>query len=269
MSVVNISGGRIAGIDLLEVVSGGVMRLFGASRPVGFERLSKRFELKHVFGLHGKPGINADVISATEAVNVIADRAFEIVGEGAVSADVSHYAEGGVAIVTNGTDADAIILAPHLDASQTAWTGTTWGTDEEVEWECDIKTGAAITTCAIVAGLKLTNTDVVATDADQIFFRYQSGVNSGGWEAVHSIGDVDLQEDAGVPAVVLDTGYHLKITIDNERVGRMYIDGKLVKTTAALTTGVDFIPYIGITERGASSARTLRVRGQAISRNYL
>ncbi len=268
MSVVNITGGRVTGVDLLEVVSGGTVKLFGAARPVGLNALSKRYELRKVFGAPGKPGVLGDVISSTEAVNVIADRDFHVVGEGAVSADVSYYAEGGITVVTNGTDADAIIIAPHLDANQTSWAQTTWGTDEEVEWECDIRTGATITTTVIWCGLKLTNTHAVATDDNQIYFRYENGVNSGGWEVVHSLAGIDLQEDAGVAVVAINTRYHFKITVDPDRIARMYINGVLVKTTAALTTNIDFIPYIGIIESGASAAMTLHVSGQAISRRY-
>ena len=264
---VTIGGGRAESMRHLGVGQGGVLKNEG--RLVGLNAQPLRYELNWVAGNRGKPGINGDIISATEALNVIADPNFEIIGSSGnqTSALCTHNAEGGLLLTTAGADGDDMIIAPHLDANQTAWKLTTWGTDRELEWECWIETGAAITTCIIWAGLKLTNTPVVATDANQVFFRYEDDVNSGKWQAVSSIADTDDAADAGVAAVVLATKYHLKIVIDDKRVARMYIDDVLVKTTAALTDTTDFIPYIGIEEDGASSARTLYVYGQAISRS--
>jgi len=109
--------------------------------------------------------------------------------------------------------------------------------------------------------------DVVATDDDQVFFRYEDGVNDGEWEAVNSIADSDDEHDTDV-VVAANTVYHLVIEINSSRVATFYINGALVETSAALTTEVDFIPYISIEEDGASDARTLYVRGQAISRVF-
>ncbi len=142
-----------------------------------------------------------------------------------------------------------------------------WGTDQETHWECHIKSGAAITNSIIWAGLKLTNTEVTATDDDQVFFRYENGVNSGNWEAISSIGGTDDEHDSGV-TVAVDTEYHLKIVIQADRTALMYINGALVETSGALTDATDLIPYIGIAADGAAEAKTLNVYGQSISRNY-
>ncbi len=264
MSQVNIQGGRVQGISVLETLKTGVVRMFG--RNTGLRTLSKRFELLWIAGIYGIPSINADILSATEATNITADRDFEIVGGNATTDDASHYAEGGITMTTSGADGDEIILAPHLDANQTAWEKTTWGTDKEVEWEAHIQMGGSVASCAVWAGLKLTNIDLVATDDDQAFFRYESGLNGARWEAVWSIAGTDVKTDTGSAAVLLDDIYHLKITIDSDRIARFYIDSKLVATTTALTDTKDRKPYIGVGERGASAAKVVRIFGQAISR---
>ena len=128
-------------------------------------------------------------------------------------------------------------------------------------------TGAAITNSIVWAGLKLTNTDVVATDNDQCYFRYEDGVNTGKWQAVSSIGGADDAADSGV-TVALSTVYHLVIDIAADRTAAFYINGVLVETSAALTDATDFIPYIAVEADGAAEAKTLTVRAQAIERNF-
>ena len=263
MSQVNIQGGTIKGVDNFETVQGGHAHFRG--RVTGKNAIPKRYELEWVPGVYGIPSANADILSSTEATNITCDRNFEIVGTNATTDDALIYAEGGIVLATSGADGDSCVLAPHLDANQTAWTSVTWGTDEEVEWECWIETGPAITTSVVWAGLKLTNTSVTATDANQIFFRYENDVNSGKWQTVYSIADSDTSADTGL-AVVLATQYHLKIVIGADRIAKMYINDVLYTTTSALTTNIDLIPYIGVEEDGASSAMYLRIYGQSISR---
>lgn len=235
------------------------LALMGPARPQGFNSLSERYELRWVAGQEGLPDLNAT------AWTDIIDARFEILGTSASADDVTYYAEGGLTFETDGADHDQVILLPHLDAAQSPWTQTTWGTDKQTHWECDISTGAAITNCIIWAGLKLTNTSTTASDNDQVFFRYQSGVNDGEWQAISSIADSDDAHDTNV-VVATGTRYHLKIVIGSDRTAQMYINGALVETTAALTDAVDLIPYIGVQSEGAGEAKTLYVHGQAISR---
>ena len=263
MSQVNIQGGVIEGLDKLGLKVGGHAAMDGRVTGIG---MSKRYELKWTPGNYGIPSINADILSVTEATNITADRDFEILGGNATTDDALIYAEGGIEMSTSGADGDACILVAHIDANLTAWDDVTWGTDRETEWECLIQSGGNITNAIIWAGLKLTNTAVVATDADQVFFRFEDDVNSGKWQAVSSIGGVDSADDAGIAAVVIDTTYHLRIAIDSVRVARMYINDVLVKTTAALTDAIDLKPYIGVEADGAAAVKTLRIFGQAISR---
>ncbi len=227
--------------------------------------LGARYDLKWTAGQRGKPGLNGDMASGTEATREIADPDFEILGTNGTSALCTYYAEGGIKLATAGADGDEEILLPHLDTSQSAWAQVTWGTDKKTEWEAHIKTGSSIAACIIWAGLKLTNTEVTVTDANQVFFRYESDVNDGEWQAISSIANVDDAHDTGL-VVAANTEYHLRIAIDASRVARMYINGVLVETTGALTDAIDLIPYIGVAEDGASGTKHIYVFGQRISR---
>lgn len=224
-----------------------------------------RCALHWTAGARGKPGLNADIQNAAESTRMVTDPDFEILGTNASSDDVTFNAEGGIKVETDGADGDEVILLPHLDANQSAWTQWTWGTDKQVRWSCDIETGASIDNCIIWAGLKLTNTEVTATDDDQAFFRYENGVNDGEWQAVSSVGGTDDAHDTGV-VVATTTRYRLEIAIDSSRVARFYINGTLVETSAALTDATDLIPYIGVAADGAAETKVLVIYGQTISR---
>lgn len=248
--------------------------LFGPMRPRGFNKLPKRLELKWVAGAQGLPQLNAvtdppagDTYDTSDFLALLnADRHFEILGNNASSDDVTLSAEGGIKFETDGGGTDSVILLPHLNAGQSPWTGFTWGTDQETSWECHIKTGSAITAQVLWAGLKLTNTGVTATDAEQAFFRFAPGTNSGKWQAVYSIGGTDVETDTGI-TVAADTEYHLLVSIDSSRIARFYINGALVETSTALTTATDLIPYIGILE-SAAAAKHMYIYGEAISRKF-
>lgn len=244
-------------------------RIYGPVRKTG-TALSRRFELNWIAGQYGKPALNAVIAldensnAAAHLASTVADRNFEVLGLNATTATVSAYAEGGLLFTTTTGANDQVILVPHLDTSLTSWTGVTWGTDQQTEWECDIQLTATITSITVWAGLKLTNTSVTATDADQVFFRFGPAVNSGKWQAIYSIGDTDTATDTGVAAVA-STRYHFKIAIDSSRIARMWMNGVLYATSTALTNATDFIPYIGV-ETTTTAARTLRLHSQAISR---
>ena len=211
-----------------------------------------------------RPGVNNTLdtytssVAAAEAVATnVANKDFEVVGTGASADDITFHAEGGLLFTTDSSASQEVIVCPQLSTNQSAWTSVTWGSDQQTWWTTTIRTGAALADVHWM-GLKLTNTAVIATDADQVFFR---GGNSGNWAAVNSIAGTDVSTDTGV-ALAVDTDYRLAIIIDADRLARFYIDGALVATTAALTTAKDFIPYIGC----QGNAKTMIVRHTAISR---
>jgi len=258
--------GNIATAKLNWDASASLLSLSGPVRTSGLNALSNRYELRWVAGARGKPGVNNDINSTTEAVREIADPDFEVLGTNATSGSITFNPEGGIKLTTAGADGDSVIVLPHLDANQTAWSQITWGTDKETVWETMIATDASIGDVVIYTGLKLTNTGVVATDNDQVYFRYQNGVNSGKWQGVYSIGGTDTSSDAGV-TVAVSTVYHLKIAIDSSRIARLYINGALAVTTTALTNATDLIPYVGVLASGAAAAKTISLYGEAIARN--
>ena len=239
--------------------------LSNTGRLSGFNSLSPRYELEWVAGNRGKPGINADIQDATEAVREITDPDFEIGGVNSTSALCTYNSTGGIKVTTAGADGDEMILIGHLDNNQSPWEMISWITDEQVIWETHIKSGTNVTNAIIWAGLKVTSTEVLSTDANQIFFRYEDDVSGGAWVVVESIANVDTSTVTAVIVAVL-TQYHLRIVIDSARVAKCYINGTLVRTSAALNTGTAFRPYIGVAADGAAAAKHIVIYGESISK---
>ena len=249
--------------DLIQVTVDGGTNF----SPVKVGTDADRYELEWVAGQRGKPGLNVEIQTTAESTRMVADPHFEVLGTNMTTALCTFNAEGGITLTTAGADGDGAILLPHLDADQSAWTQVTWGTDQETRWECVIVTGANITNTIIYAGLKLTNTATTATDANQVFFRYEDDNNDGEWEAVSSIANVDDAHDTGV-VVAVSTRYKLAIAIDASRIARFYINDVLKETSAALTDAIDLIPYIAVEADGASAAKSISVQRQKIGRTY-
>lgn len=263
MAQVTITGGNMFDMRHVGVGQGGSFENKG--RVTGFNSQPRRYELHWVAGARGRPSVNADILSTTEADRMVADPMFELVGLNAVKNDIAHGVEGGLLLSTRGADGDATVIAPHLDTKQSAWKEVTWGTDRETEWECWIAFGANITNLIVWAGLKLTNVHGVAADDDQAYFRMEDDVNSGAWQIISSIGGTDTTTNSGVPAVAALEEFHLKITFDAARLARFYINSALIFTSEAIDAA-DLIPYIGVEADGATSVETLTVYGQSISR---
>ena len=250
-----------------------------------------------------RPILNADIDAAsTVEVARAGQKNFEVLGTNMTSALCTFATtSAGINMTTAGADQDQGILAPHLDNagtgetdSQSAWTGVQWGTENSVEWECSVML-PALDNQKVWAGLKLTNDQLIATDANQVFFKYQTDATNSEvfddysyWHLVHSIGGTDYISQIPV-TVAANTPYHLKIAIDSDRKATCFINGVQYNITstsgstggtavtavqpgvaasksAALTDDVDFIPYIGI-EAGAAAAEVLNVHYTAISRN--
>lgn len=203
------------------------------------------------------PSINASIAISTNLD-------FEVLGTNASADDVTYDAvRAGIKIETDGATNDSVIILPHLDTSQTAWTGTKWGTENQTTWECILTTGASVAAAALWAGLKLTNVDTVATDNDQVYFRYDTSPAT--WTVVASIGGTDVEFDTGV-TVSADTAYYFRIEVQADRTAKCYINDALVYTTGALTNDVDLIPYVGVRTITGSAAKSLILHRERISR---
>lgn len=237
----------------------------------GFVKNPDRYYLEEYF--KRRPALNVQLATSEDAANTlihnVANKDFEILGTNASKDDVSFSTtEAGIQLQTDGADNDQVIVLPHLDTDQTAWTGIKWGTENQVEWQCAIRTGANIADTSFWAGLKLTEVPTYATDADQAYFLYATDNDQGALTTnanlhfVYSVGDTDYITDLGI-AVAVSTIYKLRIVIDNHRQVAIYVNGVqygLVTTSTAggstqsttttlsnaLTNDVDLIPYVGV-----------------------
>ena len=272
------------------------------NRTVGdWPRDARRWYLEEWF--NRRPGLNANLDqAATVEVQRTLNYDWEALGTNMTSALVTFGATtGGILATTAGADQDQAIICPHLDndgtadtGAITAWSGCQWGTENEVHWETSILL-PAIDNQKVWAGLKLTNDQLVATDDDQIYFKFQTDATNSEafsdftyWHVVHSIGGTDYISVLPI-TVAADTIYHLKIAIDSDRKATVFVNGvqyNLTSTSgstggtavtavqpgvaatksAALTNDVDLIPYIGI-EAGAAAAEAINVHYTAISRH--
>jgi len=238
-----------------------------------------------------RPGINADIdqVSTVEVQRAL-NRNWEALGTNVTTALVTFAStSAGVLATTAGADQDQAILTPHLDTAATAWAGTKWGTENSVHFETSIML-PALDNQKVWAGLKLTNDQLVATDANQAFFKYQTDATNSEafsdysyWHFVHSIGGTDYISQIPV-TVAANTPYHLKIEIDSDRKASIFVNGQQYNVTStsgstggtavttgttksdALTDDIDLIPYVGI-EAGAAAAEAVNVHYVCCSRN--
>lgn len=215
-----------------------------------------------------RPGINANQDASTAdtyntvQMQLIIDKNhdFEILGTNMTSTLTTFAAAGGITLTTAGASADQGILLPHLNSAASCWTSTLWTTDNTPTFDVNLTTAASIAAITIWAGFKLTNTPVVATDDDQVFFRYDDTVNNGNWQLVWSNNNVDYTLDTGI-AVVASTTYALSIQIDAALVIHAFINGNEINpnTSRLIKTAKNFIPYVGV-QANTAAAKALTVR---------
>jgi len=243
-----------------------------------------RYHLEEWF--EQRPALNATNIidpdandAAALAAYTAANRNFEILGTNHSDDDVTFSTTiAGIQLQTDGGDNDRIVVLPHLDTNQTAWTGIKFGTENQVQWECLLRTDASIADMTWYAGLKLTNTDAYATDDDQAYFLYSSNDDSGALTTnanlhfVYSVAGVDYITDLGI-AVAASTVYRLRIVFDENRKISVFVNNiqygltstpttttaggvrQSVKTTKSLATtdDINLLPFIGVQAHAASS----------------
>jgi len=254
-------------------------------------RSSERYYLEEFF--KRLPAANADIQNASEAHRMIANPDFELVGTNAVTGDATFSStRAGIVLTTNGTDEDQVVIAPHLDSNQSAWTNIKFGTENQVEWECAISTSATITDYSIWAGLKASLDPLYTTDTDQAFFLFCTDDEQGAlttnanlhfvYSTDASGSVVDYVTDLGI-AVAASTIYRLRIEIDSNRQVSVFVNdvqyGLVTSATAggatqsstttkslALKDNEDLIPYIGVEQKAGSKTSDLTVHYQKISR---
>lgn len=206
---------------------------------------------------------------------------FEVVGTNSSGGTIAYdRVAPGVKLTTLNTINDSMIIAPHLDSNQSAWTGAKWNTGYELIWECAVQL-PSVAENVFWAGLKQTNVDTINTDASSAFFRS----NGSSLEFIYSNGNAGSNDDKyttnlGITLTVNKT-YRLKIVIDSNRFVSVFVNGtQYGLTTTTGVTGVtqsitnkkslqllpaDLIPYIGI-KTSAAEAKDLVVCYEKISR---
>ena len=228
-----------------------------------------------------RPGLNADIdqVSTVEVQRAL-NRNWEALGTNMTTALCTfNTTSAGIVATTAGADEDQAIITPHLDTAATAWAGCLWGTENQVHWETSIAL-PAIDNQKAWAGLKLTNDQLIATDANQAYFKFQTdATNSEAFDDytllhfVHSIGGTDYISALPI-TVAASTIYHLKIEFDSSRQMSIFVNGVQYNVTstsgstggtavttgttksAAMTDDIDLIPYIGI-EANAAAAEAI------------
>jgi len=193
------------------------------------------------------PVLNANIAIATNLD-------FEVLGTHATAAQVTNSATmAGIVLTSAGADNDQVFVLPQLNAGQSGWSTKKWGTENQVIWETALTTGDDIATGVLLfAGLKLTNNPVIATDANQAFFRFSTDDSDENWMIESSIANDNIATDSGV-AVVKNTTYKFRIKIDSSRKAHFYINEKEIYVSAALTDDIDLIPYVGIQALSATA----------------
>jgi len=232
-----------------------------------------------------RPSLNADLTNATEATRMVANPDWELLGSsggGAVATGDATFdgPTGLLKLNLDATDQDAVTLFPHQDSNQSKWAvAGMWGSENQVEFECLIRTGDNIATQTIFAGLKLAddsgNNYAYATDSDQVCFWYSTDDTEGAFttnanlHCIVSSGGDDYISDLGIE-LASDTNYRLGITFDAQRRPSAWVNGVQYSLTSAttaggVTTGVgtvkgpaladdkDLFPTAGIVARDAAA----------------
>lgn len=196
---------------------------------------------------------------------------FAISGTNAANAGCAFAAGGGVTLTTTTTAADQVIIGPNGITGQSGVNTAVLGTSAEPAFGTVITTGSTFTGSILWAGMKLTSTSVVATDADQAFFRVDSDSNSAKFVCVVSIGGTDYEYVSDF-IIEASSTYQLEIDVNSERKASFYItvnggQSNLVWTSEPLTASISLKPFIGI-QTSAAAAATATVRNLAIGRNF-
>jgi hypothetical protein len=223
------------------------------------------------------------VITFTNGYNQ-ANKSFEI-----SSGTCEFNTTSGISLTTQALNNSSVIVQPHSDARQTAWAAINWNTASQVHWSCAVSINST-SNVIFWAGLKLTNTKTLETDADQAYFTFDptaksgnSFTNTGNLHFVYSVAGTDYITDLGiVVAINTITIYKLRIEIDSNRQIQVYVNDVLyglattsdtTGTTAlnslvkslALTNDINLKPYIGV-ETGDGVAKTLNLCYEHISK---
>ena len=216
--------------------------------------------------------VSVDItLTAAAGLPRAANPNIELQGTNASDDDATFLEGGGIRIETDGAGADQAIIAAHIDASQSALAGINWDSANEPMCVFEIVTGPQVGDVhnnSIFAGFKLTNTDVLGTDADQFMFRAPNTASPSTWRAVTSVNGTDEEFDTST-TLVEATSYQLAVILDASRSPHYYLNGNFVHIGPVVRALSTFDFYVGIADRvGGGAAVQLDIRNLFISQLY-
>lgn len=216
-----------------------------------------------------------DLLPPVGATAAQKDLHFSITGTGTVPTP-TFATRGGVTIATRTTsaaDADEARLFPFTASAWGAAAGVPPTANKVQLLEARIQL-PAITFTQFYFGWKLTDTGVVATDANQALFLFDTDATtsfgpagtgtlaaSANWYAVNSSAGDDTAKDTGI-VVAAATSYLFQILIDADLRARFFINRKLVWTAiTAIASTAALLPTMGVSSAtGASAVKSFSVR---------
>lgn len=268
------SGGYDAGHKFSDIVSGNQYLNEGPNRDEGTSIFGSpgvnRYELVENF--RKTPLLNASIVptnldptQAEIATILRANLDFELAGTNAADSGSVFADGGGIQLTTAASINDQMLIQPHQDANQSSWAATKWNTNDRIVFQANVKL-TSVADVILWAGFKLTNTSVIATDNDQAYFRFESGVNSGKFQTITSNAGTDTTFNTDV-TVAADTNYDLKVLVDANRRTFFYVNGvQVARSAALLASNVDLIPYIGVQTK-TTAAKVIRIRNLRCSKD--
>ena len=248
----------------------------------GFLRNPNRYYLEDYF--EQRPGIEANLVpagaddgndGATESelkIFISTNRNFVVTGTNATSSSITFSSTRAGINLTTGTTADnQVLLSPHTLSNQSAWNNITFGTENEVEWECAVSFDNITNVCYWAGLMNTSNTPIITTNTDKAFFFFDSGTIAGSGTSMttsaslhfcYSVAGIDYVTDLGI-TVEADIIYRLRISIDNNRKISVFVNETqygLTTTSSStgltvsnerqksnqLTNDIDFKSYVGV-----------------------
>lgn len=241
-----------------------------------YRGLPSRIEWDWIPGSRGLPTTAGLVAAGTN------DQDLVVQGTNASADDVIYAtAQGGIQLQTDAADGDEVILYPYKSdgavGSSTPSVGmvanTNWRSDKGLQFETILTTGKQNNVGIIWTGLKQTNTEVIATDNEGVYFRTANDEGGtydtyGKWECIFNRAGVDYRYNSGV-SFAKDTVFHLAIDIDKDQLPHFYINGALVASgTTTVITGINLWPTTGIATDGAAADMNITVQRQRLSQKF-
>ena len=220
-------------------------------------------------------------------------------GASQISANTGRsFTFAGIKLITGTTNDDRSVISPRrgnteLNAgiNSSAFASVLFGTENKTEYSAAISTSGSIADSSFWSGLKLTETGVYATDANQAYFLYSAAddqgalTTNGNLHFVYSISNVDYVTNLGI-VVEENTVYRIKIVFDENRQISISVNnikygltttptsttaGGLTQSVAttkslAMTNDIDLLPFTGI-QTLTTSSRGMQIGYIKLSRD--